>query len=441
VSRPSLLARIGLDRPDLRAWALYDWANSAFVTTVVTAVFPDFFAAVASTGVPPATATARFAMATTIAVAAVAVVSPGLGVLADRAGIKKVLLAVFAATGIAATAAMPLIGEGDWVLAAFLFIVANVGMNGSLVFYDSLLPHIARPDELDRVSSAGFAIGYLGGGVLLAVNLAWILLPGSFGLPDTVTAVRLSFLSVAIWWGVFSVPLFRIVKEPLVDAPGARVPLARQTLQAFGHLGGALRELRTYRPAFLMLVAFLLYNDGIQTIIRMASIYGAEIGIGREERIAAFVMVQFVGVPFAFLFGQIASRLGARRSLFVTLAIYTLIAVIGYFMTTTLEFFVLAGLVATVQGGSQALSRSLFASMIPRRKSSEFFGFFSVFEKMAGVLGPALFGVTAAVTGSSRSAVLAVVAFFVCGAAVLARVDIREGQALAARADAGGGTP
>jgi UMF1 family MFS transporter len=190
-----------------------------------------------------------------------------------------------------------------------------------------------------------------------------------------------------------------------------------------------------------MLVAFLLYNDGIQTIIRMASIYGAEIGIGREERIAAFVMVQFVGVPFAFLFGQIASRLGARRSLFVTLAIYTLIAVIGYFMTTTLEFFVLAGLVATVQGGSQALSRSLFASMIPRRKSSEFFGFFSVFEKMAGVLGPALFGVTAAVTGSSRSAVLAVVAFFVCGAAVLARVDIREGQALAARADAGGGTP
>jgi UMF1 family MFS transporter len=314
-------------------------------------------------------------------------------------------------------------------------------MNGSLVFYDSLLPHIARPDELDRVSSAGFAIGYLGGGVLLAVNLAWILLPGSFGLPDTVTAVRLSFLSVAIWWGVFSVPLFRIVKEPLVDAPGARVPLARQTLQAFGHLGGALRELRTYRPAFLMLVAFLLYNDGIQTIIRMASIYGAEIGIGREERIAAFVMVQFVGVPFAFLFGQIASRLGARRSLFVTLAIYTLIAVIGYFMTTTLEFFVLAGLVATVQGGSQALSRSLFASMIPRRKSSEFFGFFSVFEKMAGVLGPALFGVTAAVTGSSRSAVLAVVAFFVCGAAVLARVDIREGQALAARADAGGGTP
>jgi UMF1 family MFS transporter len=215
----------------------------------------------------------------------------------------------------------------------------------------------------------------------------------------------------------------------------------RQTLEAFGHLGTALRELRAYRPAFLMLLAFLLYNDGIQTIIRMASIYGAEIGIGRNERIAAFVMVQFLAVPFALLFGQIAARLGAKPSLFVTLAIYTLIAMIGYFMSTTAEFFILAGLVATVQGGSQALSRSLFASMIPRHKSSEFFGFFSVFEKMAGILGPALFGVTAAMTGSSRSAVIAVIVFFISGGVVLAMVNVVEGRALAAQADAQGGRP
>jgi UMF1 family MFS transporter len=438
VSPPSLLARIGLGRPELRAWALYDWANSAFATTVVTAVFPDFFASVASAGVPPATATTRFATATTIAVALVAVVSPGLGVLADRAGLKKALLTLSASMGIAATAAMPLIGEGDWRLAALLFIVSNVGMNASLVFYDSLLPHIAAPHELDRVSSAGFAIGYLGGGVLLALNLAWILTPASFGLPDTITAVRLSFLSVAIWWAVFSLPLLSIVKEPAVPGGRPTESLASQTVGAFRHLGATLRELRAYRPAFLMLVAFLLYNDGIQTIIRMASIYGAEIGIGREERIMAFVMVQFLGVPFAFLFGQVAERLGARPSLFVTLAVYTLIAGIGYFMSTTVEFFLLAGLVATVQGGSQAISRSLFASMIPRHKSSEFFGFFSVFEKMAGVLGPALFAATTALTGSSRSAVLAVILFFVSGAAVLVMVDVREGQSMAGRADTPG---
>jgi UMF1 family MFS transporter len=439
---PSLRARLGLDRPELGAWALYDWANSAFVTTVVTAVFPDFFASVASAGSSPTTATTRFATATTIAVTVVALVSPGLGVLADRANLKKALLATFASMGIVATAAMPFITEGGWQFAAFLFIVANVGMNGSLVFYDSLLPHIARPHEIDRVSSAGFAMGYLGGGILLALNLAWILAPASFGLRDTLSAVRMSFLSVAIWWAVFTVPLLLRVKEPRNhQAPRAGESLVRQTLEAFGHLGTALRELRAYRPAFLMLLAFLLYNDGIQTIIRMASIYGAEVGIGRNERIAAFVMVQFLAVPFALLFGQIAARLGAKPSLFVTLAIYTLIAMIGYFMSTTAEFFILAGLVATVQGGSQALSRSLFASMIPRHKSSEFFGFFSVFEKMAGILGPALFGVTAAMTGSSRSAVIAVIVFFISGGVVLAMVNVVEGRALAAQADAQGGRP
>ena len=436
--RLSLPERLGLSRPELRAWAFYDWANSAFFTTVVTAIFPDFFASVASAGVPPAVTTTRFATATTIAVAIVAVLAPALGVLADRAGLKKSLLAAFAGLGIGATLAMLFISEGQWFFAAAVFIVANVGMNGSLVFYDSLLPHIARPHELDRVSSAGFALGYLGGGLLLALNLAWILMPQAFGIPDTLSAVRLSFLSVAIWWAAFSIPLLRVVTEPPASDRRPGESVARQTIRAFGALRGALSELRRYPDAFLLLVAFLLYNDGIQTIIRMASIYGAEIGIDRNDRILAFVLVQFLGVPFAFLFGQLAERFGARPSLFVALGVYTLIAGIGYLMSTASEFFLLAGLVATVQGGSQALSRSLFASMIPRARSSEFFGFFSVFEKMAGVLGPALFAITVALTGSSRGAVLAVVAFFVAGAAVLARVNVAEGQALAARVNARG---
>ncbi len=193
-------------------------------------------------------------------------------------------------------------------------------------------------------------------------------------------------------------------------------------------------ELRGYRQAFLMLVAFLLYNDGIQTIIRMASIYGAEVGIDQNAQIAAFVLVQFVGVPFSFLFGALADRIGAKTALFGALAVYTGISVLGYFMTTTWHFFVLAFLVGMVQGGSQALSRSLFARMIPKHKSSEYFGFFSVFEKFAGIAGPAVFATSVTVFGSSRVAVLSVIVFFIVGGLVLTRVDVAEGEAQAAAA-------
>jgi MFS transporter, UMF1 family len=422
----SLAERVGLGRPELRAWAMYDWANSAFFVTVVTAVFPDFFSSVAAADLPPAEATQRFALATTIAVACAGVLGPVLGSVADRAAMKKTLLAVFTTLGVAATAAMVFIDRGEWRFAALLFILGNVGISAALVFYDSLLPHVARPDEMDRVSSAGYAFGYVGGGVLLAVNLAWILSPGTFGLPDALAAIKLSFLSVAIWWAVFSIPLFRRVKEPpALHSGGERSnPIAtalRDVARVFG-------ELRRLRHAFLMLVAFLLYNDGIQTIIRMSSIYGAEIGIDRNARIAAFVLVQFVGIPCAFAFGALADRIGAKRALFITLGVYTLTTMIAYAMKTTAQFFVLAFLVALVQGGSQALSRSLFASLIPRQKSSEFFGFFSVFEKLAGVLGPATFSLTIAISGSSRGAVLSVIAFFVVGAVVLSFVDPEEGR-------------
>jgi UMF1 family MFS transporter len=432
MAAPALLDRLGLSRPELRAWAMYDWANSAFFTTVVTAVFPDFFGTVAAVDLPPPVATQRFATATTIAVAIAAVLGPVLGAVADRSGIKKLLLAIFTALGVLATAAMALIGRGDWQLAAALFILGNIGISGALVFYDSLLPHVARPDEVDRVSTAGYAVGYLGGGVLLALNLAWILTPSTFGLPDSLAAIRLTFLSVAVWWALFSLPLFRRVSEP----PVAPSPVAHgnAVTTAVRDVVRTFNELRRLRHAFLMLVAFLLYNDGIQTFIRMSSIYGAEIGIDRNARIAAFVLVQFVGIPCAFAFGALADRLGAKRTLFITIAVYTLTSAIGYSMRTATQFFLLAFLVALVQGGSQALSRSLFASMIPRQKSSEYFGFFSVFEKIAGVLGPAFFGITIAVTGSSRGAVLSVIAFFIAGALVLSFVDPEEGRA-AARAE------
>jgi len=423
-----LLSRVGLDRPELRAWAMYDWANSAFQTTVITAVFPRFFSDYAAAGLTAVQATARFAWVSTIAAVIIALLGPPLGAFADARAAKKKMLAVSIAIGVVATLLMGLIGRGAWLYAALVFLVGNVAITASFVFYDSLLPHIASHEEMDRVSTAGYALGYVGGGILLVVNLIWILMPSWFGLPSTVAAIKLSFVSVAAWWLVFSIPLFRRVPEPRAVLTAG----ARPVRDAFGTVWRTFGELRGYRQAFLMLVAFLLYNDGIQTMIKMSSIYGAEAGIDANAQIAAYVLVQFVGIPFSFIFGALAGRIGAKPAIFVALVVYTGISVLGYFMTTAWHFFALAFLVGTVQGGSQALSRSLFARMIPKAKSSEYFGFFSVFEKFAGIAGPALFAVSVTLFGSSRAAVLSVILFFVLGAIVLTRVDVAAGEAEAA---------
>jgi len=425
----SLLDRLGLNRPELRAWAMYDWANSAFQSTVITAVFPPFFSSFAAAGLPPAIATARFAWATTIAVAITAILGPILGAIADYRAIKKRMLAVFIGIGVVTTILMGTIGRGEWRYAALLFMISNIAIASSFVFYDSLLPHIAAPHEMDRVSTAGYAIGYFGGGILLVINLLWILTPMTFGIPDTITGIKLSFISVGVWWLVFSLPLFRRVPEPPRVLETDEAANENPIFAAFVRVWETFHELRGYRQAFLMLVAFLLYNDGIQTIIRMAAIYGAEIGIDQNAQIEAFVVVQFVGIPFSFLFGALASRIGAKTAIFLALGVYIAISVLGYFMTTASQFFALAFLVGTVQGGSQALSRSLFARMIPKHKSSEYFGFFSVFEKFAGIAGPALFAASVSIFGSSRAAVLSVIFFFVCGALVLTQVNVAEGEA------------
>ena len=431
-----ILERLGLHRPELRAWAMYDWANSAFMVTIVTAVFPIYFSSVAAADLEPATASFRFAVTTTVALSFVAVLAPVLGALADFAGIKKKMLGACLGLGVVATACMFFIQQGDWVLAALLFAFANIGVTSSLVFADSLLPHIASPAELDRVSTAGYALGYLGGGLLLVVNLAWIQAPEAFGLSGAELASRLSFVSVAIWWLGFSIPLFRKVPEPVRTLEADEHAGESAIRASFVRLGETLRELRGYRQAFLMLLAFLVYNDGIGTIIRMATTFGTEIGLEQGDLITAVVLVQFVGVPFAFVFGQLAARIGAKRAIFLSLVVYTVISVLAYGMTTATGFYALALLVGMVQGGSQALSRSLFASMVPRHKSAEFFGFFGVFEKFAGIIGPGVFAVMILLTGSSRGAILSLITFFVVGGLLLSRVDVEAGQAAARRAEA-----
>jgi MFS transporter, UMF1 family len=429
MDRPAnVLTALGLHRPDLRAWAMYDLANSAFATTIITAIFPVYFTSVAGADLPPGEALRLLARTTTIALATSAVLAPFLGALADYAPIKKRLLAVFTTIGCVAAGCLALATRGDWFFAAICFGIGNVGFSASLTFYDSLLPHIAREEEIDRVSTGGFALGYLGGGLLLALNVAWILSPATFGLRDAAHASRLSFASVAVWWLVFSIPLFRRVREPVARAGTARSPVQLVAKSVAGLLR-TIRELRRFRNAFLLLIAFVIYADGIGTIQRLATSYGAELGIDQGALITAILLVQFAGIPFAFLFGMLAGRIGAKASIFIGLAVYVVLTISAYYMKTERDFYVLALMVATVQGGTQALSRSLFASMIPKARSSEFFGFFSIFEKFGAILGPAVFEMASRTTGSSRSAILSVVVFFIAGALVLWFVNIKEGQA------------
>ena len=421
-----LLARIGLGRRDLRAWAMYDWANSAFQTTVIAAIFPIYYEKVAAANLPGPVATSRFAWATTWSILIVAIIAPLLGAVADYRPVKKRMIALFLAIGAAATGAMFFITRGDWLFALVLFVIGNVGVAASIVFYESLLPHLVAENELDIVSSAGYAVGYVGGGLLLAINILMMSKPGWFLLADRGVAVRASLASVAVWWVLFSIPLFRSVQEPpvsigSVDTGNAAAIAVRRVVRTFG-------ELRRYRQAFLLLLAFLIYNDGIQTIIRMATTYGAEIGLDENAMIGALLVTQFIGIPFAFLFGLMADRIRAKRAVFTGLSAYAVITVLGYFMRSSWEFFALAILVGMVQGGTQALSRSLFASMIPRQKSSEFFAFFGVFERYAGILGPAIFAWVVERSGTSRNAILSVLAFFIVGALVLAFVDVDEGR-------------
>lgn len=409
-------------RRTVNAWCLYDWGSSGFSTTVEAAVLPVYFEQVVAAGLAGNLATVLWGYVNSAALFITALLAPILGSIADYTGGKKRLLAVFAAIGILATALMVLIDVGDWVLALALFLFGSIGLGASYVFYDSLLPHVARADDIDYVSSKGYALGYLGGGILLAVNIVMIqvLFKGSTWGP------RLSFLSVAIWWAIFTLPLLRRVSEPPAYTAGIGVGVNPLTA-GFRRLSQTFREIRKYRQLFFFLIAFWLYNDGIGTIIKMATIYGSEIGIGMIDLIGALLLTQFVGIPFSLLFGKFSKRLGTKRSIMVGLGWYTLIVIGGYFMSQAWHFWVLAFAVGMVQGGTQALSRSLFGLMAPKARSAEFFGFYDVSSKFAGIAGPFLFALVGQLTGSSRLSIIALIVFFVGGILLLSRVNEQEG--------------
>jgi len=413
---------------------MYDWAASAFATTIMAVFLPIFFRNVAAVTLPWTQhhlATSIWGYTTAIAMAIVAILSLILGPVSDYASSKKRLLAVFVGVGILSTSMLTFTGPGDWVWVAVLFILGSIGAEGGEVFYNAMLPHIAHPGEIDRVSSRGYALGYVGGGILLAVNLVMIgllpktvITPGADDVP--VLGMRLSFLSVAVWWVVFSVPLFRRVPEPR----GVRVGLAGENPLAVAgrRLSHTFREMRRYRQLFLFIIAFWFYNDGIGTVMKMAVAYGDEIGIGTLDLVGAILLTQAVGVPFTILFGRLAGRIGAKKGVLSGLGIYIMIAIGGYFMTRAIHFWALACLVGVAQGGSQALSRSLYASMVPKKKSAEFFSFYNISGKFAGVMGPAVFALVGQLAGTSRLGVLSLIFFLVVGGVLLSLVDIEEGR-------------
>jgi UMF1 family MFS transporter len=410
------------------AWCLYDWGSSAFSTTVEAAVLPVFFEQVLAASLPGNRPTVYWGYANALSLLVAALMAPILGSIADYTGSKKKLLAIFASMGILATALMVFLGSGAWLAALVLFFFGAIGLGASYIFYDALLPHITREENIDYISSKGYAMGYLGGGILLAANM-WMIQGVWSG---SSLGPRFSFLTVAIWWAIFTLPLLRRVPEPPANTEGIGQGLnpiragLKRLRQTFSHL-------QAYRELFKFLMAFWLYNDGIGTIIKMATIYGSEIGIGMTDLIGALLLTQFVGIPFSLAFGKFSKQVGTKRAIMIGLGWYALIAVMGYFMSQPWHFWALAIAVGMVQGGTQALSRSLFGLMAPKARSAEFFGFYDISSKFAGILGPFLFGLVGQIMGSSRLSIVALLIFFVGGIILLAGVNEDEGIRIAER--------
>ena len=426
------------------------------------AILPIYFrnvAAVVLSEADRSVATAIWGYTTAAAMLLVAFLSLTLGPYSDAAGKKKPFLGLFILLGTLSTMALTCTGAGDWLWVALLFICGNIGFAGGEVFYDALLPHLAPREELDRISTRAYAMGYIGGGILLAINIGMIFwLPKttlvSGGAPVPLLGMQLSFLSVGLWWGAFSIPLFRHIPEPVPTRPPPVTKNAEiqsmQDLQAgqdpvsfrthgntrvwtdnppssllntsLTRLSSTFHEIRSYKSVFLFLLAFWFYNDGIGTIIKMATIFGSEIGIGTLDLIGALLLTQFVGIPCSFGFGRLAARIGAKRGILLGIGVYLVITVCAYFMTNAVHFWILAAAVGVVQGGTQGLSRSYYAAIIPKEKSAEFFSFYNISGKFAGVLGPAIFAFTTQLFQNSRLGILSLVVFFILGGWLLIRV-------------------
>jgi MFS transporter, UMF1 family len=423
----------GSEMPDYEkkkviSWALYDWGNSAFATTVMAGFFPIFFKQYWSNGSSAVASTFRLGTANSIASLIIVVAAPVLGAIADKGCAKKRFLLFFAFMGILMTGALSFVSKGDWLFASVLYVGGLIGFSGGNVFYDSLLVFVVGQKKIDVVSALGFAFGYLGGGLLFALNVFMTQRPDIFGFSGPAEAVRFSFISVALWWAFFSIPLMVFVKENKEE----RDPLRLKTIKnGFKQLLHTFDQIRKLKLVFIFLLGYWCYIDGVDTIVRMAVDYGLAIGFKAEGLVLALLITQFVGFPSAIAFGKIGEKFGPKTGIFIGIGVYILITFWAYFMSREMEFYLLAVGIGLVQGGVQSLSRSLYARIIPKNKSAEFFGFYNMLGKFAAVLGPFLMGWVGVASGNSRAGILSLIVLFVAGMLLLARVNVEEGIRMA----------
>ncbi|MGR3913007.1 MAG: MFS transporter [Gammaproteobacteria bacterium] len=434
MKRPRLFARRAV-----LSWALYDWANSAFATTVMAGFFPVFYSALSA---DLSARDSQFWFNLTLAGSSilVAAAAPLLGAIADRGGRRRAFLASFAMTGILMSAGLAWVHAGMWWAGLLLYALGSIGFSGANIFYDAMLVEVAEPHEFDRVSSYGFALGYIGGGLLFALNVLMVTQPAWFGFADASGALSASFLSVALWWGVFSIPL--LISPPPPQPPGAaRVPDARrpralQSMRAgLAELRATFRQLRRMKTMCLFLAAYWFYIDGVGTIIKMAVFFGQRIlSLPPASLITALLLTQFIAFPAALFFGWFGGRIGARRAILAGLAVYLAVVVYAWrWLNTAADFYLLAAAIGLVQGGVQSLSRSLYARFVPKAKSAEFFGFFNMMGKFAAILGPLLMAATPLLIKSAdeRDSILALALLFIIGGALLWKVDVADGARVA----------
>jgi UMF1 family MFS transporter len=417
---------MAIDRKIL-SWALYDWANSAYATVVMAGFFPVFFKQYWAAGLSVNESTFALGAANSLGSVLIALCAPVLGAIADRAGARIRLLLFFTVIGAAATAALYLVTQGDYVAALAFYVIATLGFMGGNLFYDALIVEVAPEDRYDRVSAWGYALGYLGGGLLFAVLVAMAVYPQRFGFADGAQVVRLSFIVTAVWWLVFSLPVLLFVQEKKAAVPAT---LAATIRGGFGQFLATLRHLRQMRVIMLFLAAYWLYIDGVDTIIRMAVDYGLALGFNSNDLITALLITQFIGFPAAVVFGRLGERLGTKGAIYIAIAVYMGVTVWAAFIDSVLEFYQIAVVIGLVQGGIQSLSRSLYARLIPPDKTAEFFGFYNMLGKFATVIGPIAMGWVGLLTGSARFSVLALLVLFGLGAVLLHFVDIERGRGL-----------
>ncbi|MCH7613025.1 MAG: MFS transporter [Candidatus Marinimicrobia bacterium] len=469
------------------AWSMYDWANSAFSTTVMAGFFPIFFEKYWSNPDDVIQSTYQLGMANALASIIIAAVAPFLGAIADRGSAKKKFLIFFCYLGVVMTSGLFIVGQGEWQLALMLFVAATVGFMGANIFYDSLLLSVSPTEKVDYVSSFGFALGYIGGGLLFLINVIMFLKPEIFGFIDgdvatlarsiredeiayadvqavvaglsskyaelktafismstsevdllkkiteflssaEATAIKLSFFSVAVWWGLFTIPLMIFVPEPESDDS---TTLGRAVLEGYQQMKTTFKHIRELKVIGIFLIAYWLYIDGVDTIIRMSVKIGSSLGFETGDLITALLMVQFIAFPAALAYNWFASKIGTKKAVLIAIGGYSVITLLAFFMTHKTHFFMLAALIGLFQGGIQALSRSLYARLVPKGKEAEFFGFYNMLGKFAAVIGPILIGWVTLATGNVRLGILSIIILFISGGYLLNKVDFEKGEELA----------